>query len=102
MEQEYITRAEHEEYALRMDQEHKRTNHRLETLEQTTQEINRLQLSIERLAVSVESMVKEQRQQSDRLQVLEGRDGTMWRQTVGYIISAVIGAAATYIIGSMV
>ena len=36
-------------------------------------------------------MVKEQEKQGNRLEVLEGRDGEMWRKIVGYVITAVIG-----------
>ena len=50
-----------------------------------------LTTSVERLATSVESMVKEQEKQGNRLEVLEGRDGEMWRKIVGYVITAVIG-----------
>ena len=98
---EYISRAEHEEYTLRMDQEHRRINHRIEVLENHTQEINRLQISIEKLIINVESMVKEQKAQGIRLEALESKDGKMWRQSIGYIISAIVGAAVTFIINNI-
>ena len=47
--------------------------------------------SVEKLAQSVESMVKEQEKQGRRLDELEGRDGEMWRKVVGYIITAAVG-----------
>lgn len=45
----------------------------------------------------MESMLKEQVQQGQRLEVLEKRDGEMWRKVVGYIITAVIGGIIGYI-----
>ena len=53
--------------------------------------------SVERLATSVEDMVKEQEKQGKRLEVLEGRDGEMWRKVVGYIITAVIGIVIGFV-----
>ena len=54
-------------------------------------EMGALTTSVEKLAQSMESMVKEQEKQGKRLEVLEGRDGEMWRKVVGYIATAVIG-----------
>ena len=53
-------------------------------------EMGALTTSVEKLAQSMESMVKEQEKQGKRLEVLEGRDGEMWRKVVGYIATAVI------------
>ena len=92
-----ITRAEHEEFRRRMEEEHSRVNKRLEILEENTERLNKLNTSIEKLAVNMESMLKEQVQQGKRLSVLENRDGEKWRSVVGYIITLVIGLAVGYI-----
>lgn len=94
---ETITRVEHEEFKQRMQEEHKRQNRRLEQLESTTKEIQALAISVERLAQSIQSMVKEQETQGERLEVLENRDGEMWRRVTGYIITAIIGIVLGYI-----
>lgn len=86
-----ITRAEHEEFKQRMEAEHKRQDKRIEILEENTEKLNALNTSIEKLAVNMESMLKEQLQQGKRLEVLENRDGEMWRKVVGYVVTAVIG-----------
>lgn len=86
-----ITRAEYEEYQKRMKQEDHRQNRRIEQLEENTKQINALTVSIEKLAQSVESMVREQEAQGKRLVSLESKDGEMWRKVVGYVITAVIG-----------
>ena len=86
-----ITRAEYEEYQKRMEQEDHRQNRRIEQLEENTKQINALTVSIEKLAQSVESMVREQEAQGKRLVSLESKDGEMWRKVVGYVITAVIG-----------
>lgn len=81
-----ITRAEHEEFRRRMEEEHKRQDKRIEILEENTEKLNTLNTSIEKLAVNMESMLKEQLQQGNRLEILENRDGEMWRKVVGYAL----------------
>ena len=86
-----ISRAEHEEFRRRMEEEHRRQDKRLELLEENVQKIGALTTAVEKLALSIESMVKEQERQGERLETLESRDGEMWRKVVGYVISAIIG-----------
>lgn len=86
-----ITRAEHEEFRRRLEEENKRQDKRIELLEENVRELGQLTNSVGKLATSVESMVKEQEKQGKRLETLEGRDGEMWRKVVGYIATAVAG-----------
>ena len=86
-----ITRAEHEEFRRRLEEENKRQDKRIELLEENVRELSQLTNSVGKLATSVESMVKEQEKQGKRLEILEGRDGEMWRKVVGYIVTAVAG-----------
>ena len=92
-----ISRAEHEEFAKRMEDEHKRINHRVENLESEVRQIGELTASVEKLAQSVQQMAKSQGRQEERLEELEGRDGEMWRKVTGYVITAVIGIVVGYI-----
>ena len=84
MNDEYLLREVHEEFAGRMEDEHRRINHRLT-------------LSVQSLAESVQRMCAEQERQSERLQTLEGRDGEKWREVVKYLITGVVGALAGFI-----
>lgn len=86
-----ITRAEHEEFRRRIEEENKRQDRRIELLEENVREMSSLTTSVEKLATSMESMVKEQEKQGKRLEILEGRDGEMWRKVVGYVVTAVVG-----------
>ncbi len=92
-----ISRAEHEEFAKRMEDEHKRINHRVADLESEVRQIGELTASVEKLAQSVQQMAKSQGRQEERLEELEGRDGEMWRKVTGYVITAVIGIVVGYI-----
>ena len=52
---------------------------------------------MEKLALSMESMAKEQEAQGERLEALEGRDGEKWRTVVSHIITAAASAVISYI-----
>ena len=93
METTPITRAEHEEFRKRMEEEDKRQNKRLDNLEENA----KLLSSIEKLAANMEHMAEEQEKQGKRLETLEKRDGEMWRKVVGYIITAVIGVVVGFV-----
>ena len=86
-----ITRAEHEEFRRRMEDENKRQDARLEALEDSVKEIQSLANSVASLAGSMERMTKEQEKQGKRLESLEQRDGEMWRKVVGYAVTAAVG-----------
>lgn len=92
-----ISRAEHEEFCRRMEDEHKRINHRLGDLEETVRQIGELTASVQSLAQSVEQMAQSQSRQEGRLEELENRDGEMWRKVTGYIATAVVGIIIGFI-----
>ena len=94
---DFLPRDVHDEFAQRMEDEHRRINHRLGKVEETIGEINRLTLSVQSLAESVQRMCAEQERQSERLLTLEGRDGEKWREVVKYLITGVVGAVVGYI-----
>lgn len=93
----FLSVAVHQEYAKRMDDEHKRQNKRIEDLEGKVEDIGSLTASVESLAKSVEQMAKAQEKQAKRLETLEGRDGEMWRKVVGYAITFAVGAVLAFI-----
>jgi hypothetical protein len=92
-----ITRAEHNEFVKRMEEEHGRQNNRIDYLERAVEQNNKLLISVERLALSMETMQKEQKDQSDRLEKIEARDGEMWRKVTGHIITSIVGIVVGYI-----
>ncbi len=97
MEQEYISRREHNEFCKRIEEENHRQNRRLELLEESFEQQKELTVSVQKLALSMESMLKEQEKQGKRLETLEGRDGEKWRNVTGYIITFIVGLVVSYI-----
>ncbi|MDE6917403.1 MAG: hypothetical protein K2P39_11480, partial [Lachnospiraceae bacterium] len=57
-----------------------------------------LTTSVEKLATNMESMLKEQEKQGERLGTLESRDGEMWRKVVSHVVTAVVGAVVCYLL----
>lgn len=103
-----VSRREHQEFEARMKVEHKRLddentrqNKRLEMLEQQLLGLSALTTSVEKLAVNVEVIGKELTRQGNRLEELESRDGERWRQAMGYMLAAVIGAGCTAVIARL-
>lgn len=92
-----ITRAEHEEFRRRLEEENKRQDTRIGILEDSVRQIGALATSVEKLAVSMQSMLKEQEKQGKRLEALEGRDGEKWRKVMSYIATAIVGVVLGYL-----
>lgn len=92
-----ISRAEHEEFRRRLEEENKRQDRRIELLEGSMAQIGSIAISVEKLAHSVQQMCAEQERQGKRLETLEGRDGEMWRKVVGYVATAAIGILMGYL-----
>ena len=93
----YLLKSVHEEFAIRMDEEHKRQNKRTSDLETKVKDIGELTASVASLAKSVEQMANAQEKQNERLEVLESHDGEMWRKVVGYAVTFIIGAVLAFI-----
>ena len=99
-----ISRAEHEEFCRRMESENQRLkdendrqNARLALLEETARQNAAMVAIVERLAVTMETMLKVQETQGQRLETLESRDGKMWRKSIGYLVTTVIGVVVGFL-----
>lgn len=99
MDQEYITREEHNEFSRRMESEHQRINDendrqnkRIGIVEESVKEFNKLALQIEKIAGSIQQMTQEISKQGERLGGIESKPGKRWETLIGGIIGAVAGA----------
>lgn len=92
-----IEREEHEEFRRRMEGENRRQDTRIGLLEENMRRLEALNTSIEKLAVNMECMLKEQVEQGKRLGILEARDGETWRSVMGHAMTAVVGIVIGYI-----
>lgn len=90
---EYITEEVHKEFATRVDAENQMQNQRIDKLEETVKEIQRLTVAVERMAVSMEAMTKEIASQGQRLDAIEKEPADKWKNAVWIVVSALIAAA---------
>lgn len=96
MDGNYLPMAVHDEYARRMDDEHKRQNKRITDLETKVEDIGDLTASVASLAKSVEQMAKSQEKQGKRLEALEQKPAKRWDSLVDKIVWAVAAALIAY------
>ena len=61
------------------------------------EEIRKLTVSVERLTITLSNVVKEQDSQEKRLDLIEQKDGEMWRTFVKYVITAVVGVVVGFV-----
>lgn len=98
----YVPVDVHNEFARRVDEENSRQNKRLEILEENIKEIQRLTVSVERMAVSLEQMTKEMGKQGERLDAIEKEPADKWKNAVWIVISALIAAGIGALIGNVI
>ncbi len=94
--EDYVTRAVHDEFARRIEDENKRQNTRIDIIEGKQAQISELVVSVKVLAANVENIAKEINEQGLRLKEIEGKPGKRWEQLLGYVISALVTAAIAY------
>lgn len=109
MEQEYITRREHEEFARRMEtengrikDENERQNKRISVVEESMKEFNRLALQIEKIASSIQTMTEELSKQGKRLELIESKPAKRWDALIGGIIGALGAAIGAGLIAALI
>ena len=76
--------------------------HRTKRVESQVEAINKLTASVESLAISVQQMLREQKEQSSRLLRLESRPAnearSLRREVLKAVISAMVGALITVLL----
>ena len=98
MDGNFLPMAVHNEYAKRMEDEHKRQNKRITDLENKVEDIGDLTASVASLAKSVEQMAKAQEKQGKRLEALEQKPAKRWDALVDKIVWAVAAALISFIL----
>jgi uncharacterized protein YaaN involved in tellurite resistance len=109
MEQEFLTRREHEEFARRMESENARIkdendrqNKRIGVVEESVKEFNKLAMQIERIAVSIQQMTEELSKQGARLEQIESKPAKRWDALIGGIIGAAAAAVGAAIMAGII
>lgn len=79
----------------RIHDEDARQNRRIEKLELQMDGVNNIALSVEKLAINMENMLKEQLRQGARLTELENAPAKDWNNTKKTIFNSAIGAISS-------
>lgn len=95
---EYVSRVEYEERQKRIDDETRRQNHRIDKLENLTEQLSDMAASIKVMAVSLQGMQAEQKEQGERLKKIEEEPVDKWNSLVKTIITVVTTAFVTYLL----
>lgn len=88
----YITQNEFNLATKRIDDENKRQNERLQSLETNYAIVNQLSIHMERLASNMEAMAKELARQGLKLDDLEMKPAKRWDLIITSIITGLAGA----------
>ena len=94
-----------EEVAIKLanhDNRLKVSEHRIEDLEQSQKQIYDLTISVKELALSVKSMVAEQKEQSERIRKLEEQPGEKWNTLQKTILTGVVSTIVGALISALV
>lgn len=78
----------------RLHDEDNRQNHRLDILEKNMEVTQNIAMSVQRLAINMESMLKEQEKQGERLNKLEAAPADNWNSMQRMIFNTIVGAMA--------
>lgn len=106
--EEFYTRHEHEMFEKLMNSENEnlhdednRINHRLAVLETTVSQIHVLTVSVEKMAVSMEQMLREQQDISSRLNSIEAEPGKNYKNLKTVAVTAVVSVTVTTLVGAL-
>lgn len=92
-----ISRAEHNEFVKRMEEENHRQNKRLDTLEKSVESFGRIAGSVDRLADNMQNMTDELARQGSRIEKIERKPGDNWNTIIKSVLTGIgssIAAAA--------
>lgn len=76
------------------DQQIKSLKHRMDEQEEQGKSLSSLALSVQKLALSMESMIEEQKNQGARLAKLEAEPAERWSSMTRTIFNTIVGAGA--------
>lgn len=95
---EYVSRVEYDERQKRIDDENRRQNHRIDKLETMAEQLADMAASIKVMAVSMQGMQAEQKEQGERLKKIEEEPADKWNNLVKTVVTVIATAFITYLL----
>ena len=99
--EDYVTVAVHNEFADKIKQEDERQNKRISLLEESMKQIYTLNTSVEKIAMSIETLTTEIGEQNKRLKAIEDKPSQNWDKFLWMIGGVVVTAVVTLILKQM-
>lgn len=84
-----ISRAEHNEFMKRIEEENYRQNKRLDALEKSIESFGRIAGSVDRLAGNMQNMTDELARQGVRIEQIERRPGDNWNTIIKSVLTGI-------------
>ena len=97
-----ITRAEHEEFKKRIEDEERRQNHRLDTVEGRVDKLIDMQVSMATIQVGITNITEELKKLSAEVDAIKREPADKWNKAVWIVVTAVLTAAVTYFLAQIV
>lgn len=96
--EDFVTVALHNEFADKIKAEDERQNKRISMLEESMKQIYILNTSVEKIAMSVETLTTEIGEQNKRLKAIEDKPAQNWDKLLWLIGGAVVSAVIAFIV----
>lgn len=98
---EFVTRAVHDEFSKRIEEQNDRQNHRITNLEKAISQLSELVASVKVLAVNVENIAEQIKSQGDRLKEIENIPNKRYESIIACIITGLVGAGITALLSGV-
>ena len=95
---EYITRHEYMERIGRIDDKTNDLNRRLSKVEELSDKLTDMAITMKGMLTTLENMQKEQSEQGERLRKIEEEPADKWNKVVSTVITVLVTAALTWLI----
>lgn len=95
---EFVTLSLHKEFADKIEREDDRQNKRIAMLEESMKQIYTLNTSVEKIAMSIETLTTEIGEQNKRLKAIEDKPAQNWDKLLWLVGGAVVSGVIAFII----
>ena len=95
---EYITRREYMERTGRTDDKMHNLDRRLSKVEELSDKLTDMAITMKGMLTTLENMQKEQSEQGERLRKIEEEPADKWNKVVSIAITVIVTAAITWLI----
>lgn len=101
MEEQYITRPEHEEFKKRIEDEESRQNHRIEVVENRVDKLIDMQATLAVMQAGINSISQEVKRIGAEVDSIKQEPADKWKKATWIVVTALITACATYILSRL-